>query len=80
MIASVAALTDVLPVAGYRYMFAVTLSGGAGALAALLLAGAKNIGEQSSAGRAGLAEAMAAPPPALDGEAGHQERKKPAGD
>jgi hypothetical protein len=44
--AAAAALTDALPVSGYRYVFALTLCAGAGALVAVLLAGAKNIAEQ----------------------------------
>jgi hypothetical protein len=61
MVASVAALTDVLPVGGYRYVFAVTLSGGAGALVALLLAGAKNITEQRTVDVGEMARRAAAP-------------------
>jgi hypothetical protein len=48
--ASVTALSDTLPLAGYRYVFVLTLTGGGGALVAVLLLGARSIAMQGLTG------------------------------
>jgi hypothetical protein len=71
LVASVSALTDVLPIGLYAWAFAVTLGAGAGALLALLFAGARNIREQRAIGLGQRAEQLTSPdtPPApLDPE------------